>query len=1140
MARVCAACGVENPDVARFCLACGSALDGQAAKRSVRERKYAAALFADLVGSTSLGEREDPEVVQSLIAGTFRRLTEEVERYGGIVDKVMGDAILAIFGVPAAHEDDPERAVRAALEMQAVHADLSRAARAEGRPALELRIGVEAGEVMVNIEPDAALGDRMLTGDAVNTAARLQSAAVPGRVWVGPAVYASTREVVEYRELPPLALKGKAELVPAWEALGVTVRRAGERPRLGFEAHLVGRDEEMSVLKETFHRVRLEGRSALVTVIGPAGVGKSRLVWEFQKYVEGLPEQVAWLKGRCLAYGNPSYSALAEAVKLRCGIHDDDPPDIVRERVAETVRDVFGDSGTGEAAAHIELLVGTADEDGAGVVHREELFETWRRFLERIALTGPLVLVLEDVHWADEGLFDFVDQVADLATGPVLLLTLARPELIERRPTWGGGKRNYAAVWLEGLTPEENESMLLDLLGDALPPEVLRTVVDRAEGNPLFTEELVRSFMDLGIIRLVGGTNRWELARPPTDFELPRSIHGLIATRLDSLPVEEKAVIQDASVIGRIFWNGTVARLSERDPAEVRSLLSRLRVKELVIPREPSAFTGEQECAFRHALIRDVAYDSLPKAARAEKHAEVARWAERQSGERAPEFAELLATHYAETVRYFIELGETGPRLSDTQRELVRWARMAGDRAARLWEAAAAVRWYRTVLDHGEAAGMEPVARAQIWSALARAGEHTLPHPEVIEALERARALFDELGLAMETGGVEARLAMASLNMGRADLVFGHLARAMELLEPQGDSADLAVSLHVSGVVMTIMERQGEGEALQRRAVAMAERVDPSGELAADFSGELGGVIAESGRLEEGLPMIEEGYRRAVRRGNLEIELRLAPILAMTLERSDRPDPERCEEVLRRAIDLSLRQGLLARACWSGNYLGMILLGAGRVRDAVDVLDGALRHVRSTGQAGWIAALLGSFANALAVAGRLRAAEDLMAEWSTLNLEEWARMDPAPGLARARLAQARGDLDAVREAEPSPLKTRHFGESHDLLVHWVRAQVADGRADLVEPHLAVLRDLAISQPLSAAYLPWVEGLVTGEDASLAAAVDAFTKRGRPVSEVECLLDRAAVLERSGADGGTTRERAEALAQGIGALLFVPS
>src|SRR6266540_5939876 len=643
MAQACRACGTENPDVARFCLACGAALAGERPVR--RERKFAAALFADLVGSTSLGEREDPEIVQTLVGGTFRRLTEEVERYGGIVDKVMGDAILAIFGVPATHEDDPERAVRAALEMQAVLAELNRAVEAEGRPALAMRIGVEAGEVLVHLEREAGLADRMLTGDAVNTAARLQAAAEPGRIVVGPTVYASTRAVVDYRELAPLQLKGKAEAVPAWEAVAVKARRGGERAPLGLEARLVGRDEEMSFLKDTFHRVRGEGRPGLVTVIGPAGVGKSRLVWEFQKYVEGLPDGVTWRKGRCLAYGNLPYSARVDAVKAECGILEDDPPQVVEDKVGDAVEALFG---ARDEAPHVRALVRATPVQ---VADRDDLFESWRRLLERMAARQPLALVLEDIHWADEGLFDFVDHVADLAVGPLLVLTIARPELLDRRPMWGGGKRNYAAISLDALTRDENAAMLRDLLGDALPRDVLLAVVERAEGNPLFTEEMVRSFMDVGVLRPLAGSG-WELAREPTEMELPRSIHGLIATRLDSLPGEEKALLQDAAVIGRFFWPGAVAHLGARDAGEARALLGRLRVKELIVPREPSSFAGEAEFGFRHVLIRDVAYDSLPKALRAAKHEEVARWAEERAGERAPEIAGLLATHHGEAVRY--------------------------------------------------------------------------------------------------------------------------------------------------------------------------------------------------------------------------------------------------------------------------------------------------------------------------------------------------------------------------------------------------------------------------------------------------------------------------------------------------------
>ncbi|TMK96581.1 MAG: zinc-ribbon domain-containing protein, partial [Actinobacteria bacterium] len=440
--RICPSCGEDNPERARFCLNCASPLPaGAAAGR--QERKFAAALFADLVGSTSLAEREDPEVVQAVVRRAFDRLSEEVERYGGLLEKFMGDAILAVFGVPTAHEDDPERAVRAAIEMQAVMGELNRGFAAEGRPQLQMRIGVEAGEVLVDLERAGGPRDRMLTGDAVNVAARLQTAAEPWQVVVGPAVYAATKNVIDYRELDPLAVKGKDQPIPAWQALRVKARRRGERPSLGLEARLVGRDEELGLLKQTFHRVEAEGRPALVTVLGAAGVGKSRLAYELLNYLESLSTLAYWRKGRCLAYGNVSYSALADAVKAQCEILEDDAPEVAADKARKAAELLFGDEAI---APQIGALVGAGES--ATQFSREELFDAWRRFLERMAARLPFVLVLEDLHWADSGLLDFVDHLADWAQGPLLVLTLARPELLELRPGWGGGKRNYSAIYL--------------------------------------------------------------------------------------------------------------------------------------------------------------------------------------------------------------------------------------------------------------------------------------------------------------------------------------------------------------------------------------------------------------------------------------------------------------------------------------------------------------------------------------------------------------------------------------------------------------------------------------------------------------------------------------------------------------------
>ena len=451
--HVCPRCGEENPEHARFCLRCGEPL--AATEPGRQERKFATALFADLVGSTALAEHEDPEVVQAVVGRAFDRLAEEVTRHEGLLEKFMGDAILAVFGVPRAHEDDAERAVNAGMEMQAVLSELNREFEAEGKPQLAMRIGVEAGEVLVDVERASGPRDRMLTGDAVNVAARLQSAAEPGRVIVGPTAHEATRAVIEYRELTPLTLKGKAEPVPAWDALRVRARQRGERPELGMEAKLVGRDEELAVLVQTFQRVQADRRPALVTVVGPAGVGKSRLGREFERHIDGLTEFVYWRRGRCMAYGNTAYSALADAVKAQCEIFDDDATEVAWKKVNEAVESLFGDK---ELAPQIGALVGAGEP---GAFSREDLFDAWRRFFERMAARYPLVLVFEDIHWADDALLDFTEYLADWAQGPIMVLTLARPELFENRPAWGGGKRNAVSTFLDPLSADESSAMLV-------------------------------------------------------------------------------------------------------------------------------------------------------------------------------------------------------------------------------------------------------------------------------------------------------------------------------------------------------------------------------------------------------------------------------------------------------------------------------------------------------------------------------------------------------------------------------------------------------------------------------------------------------------------------------------------------------
>jgi class 3 adenylate cyclase/tetratricopeptide (TPR) repeat protein len=954
---ICPSCGTENPDGARFCNNCGTALEPAVAPRM--ERKFATALFADLVGSTTLAEREDPEVVQSVVGRTFDRLAEEISRYEGLLEKFMGDAILAVFGVPRAHEDDAERAVRAALEMHAVLSELNRGFAAEGKPTLEMRIGIEAGEVLVDLERASGPRDRMLTGDAVNTAARLQSSAEPGGVVVGPAVYASTKDVIEYRELEPLTLKGKAEPVPAWRALRIKARTRGERPHLGLEARLVGRDEELSVLKQTLKRAESEGRPALVTVIGPAGVGKSRLVMELERYVEGLPDIVYWRRGRCLAYANTSYSAFADAIKAQLEIYEDDNAEVAAKKAEAAARELFGDDSV---VPQLRALVGAGEVQS---MSREELFEAWRRFLERLAARYPLVLVLDDIHWADEGLLDFVDHVADWAQGPIMILATARPELFETRPTWGGGKRNAASIYLDPLSADEGEAMLEDLLPGPVDEQLKRTIVERSEGNPLYVEEIVRKLIDDGVLRATEAS-RWEVARPVDDVELPRSVQGLIAARLDGLPDDEKAVLQDAAVVGRVFWVGAIAALSGRSVAEVRDALGRLRVKEIVVPHEPSSFSDEHEFAFRHALIRDGAYDSLPKSLRADKHVGVARWAEARAGDRSEDIVELVATHELQAVAYLAELGERRPELERSAFEHA-WA--AARRTGALWQRFECTRWYR------EAERLADLIEIPLDRRVRMAREHTVASwgaDHVVEServARRAIELATEAGDDLAAGWADARLVLPLLQLSRHEdaEVSGRLA--VQTLEPLGETTELADALHRLGWFLWRRGREEEAEPLLRRAIEMAMAVgDPL--VRAEATQTLGVCIGSfPGRSGEAQPIMEEAFVLAKEVGDTTNLMRAYNNIATT--RQQRDGPAATAEVLREGLELALRSGTIANGGWIAGSLGDTLLIAGALDESEQHQRLALDLARRVGDEPLIGMRLTGLANVMLIRGRI-------------------------------------------------------------------------------------------------------------------------------------------------------------------------
>jgi class 3 adenylate cyclase/tetratricopeptide (TPR) repeat protein len=1126
---VCPSCGRDNPADARFCNTCGGALTPAHVAR--KERKFATALFADLVGSTTLAEREDPEVVQSIVGRTFDRLAQEIGRYEGLLEKFMGDAVLAVFGVPRSHEDDAERAVRAALEMQAILSELNRGFAAEGKPTLGMRIGVEAGEVLVDVERASGPRDRMLTGDAVNTAARLQTAAEPGQVVVGPSVYASTKDLIEYRELKPLDLKGKTEPVLAWHALRIKARVRGERPQLGMEARLVGRDEELAVLKQTFHRVETDSRPALVTVIGPAGVGKSRLIAELERYAEGLPEIVYWRRGRCLAYGNTSYSAFADAIKAQCEIFDDDSAEVAAGKAEAAARDLFGDDSI---APQLRALVGAGESRD---MSREVLFEAWRRFLERLAARYPLVLVLEDIQWADDGLLDFVDHVADWAQGPITVVATARAELLEKRPTWGGGKRNATSIYLDPLSDSEGAAMLDDLLPGPIAPELKRTIVERSEGNPLYVEEIVRKLIDDGVLRATEAS-KWEVARPVGDIELPRSVQGLIAARLDGLPDDEKAVLQDAAVVGRVFWVGAVAELTGRPIGEVRDALGRLRVKELVVPHDPSSFRDEPEFAFRHGLIRDGAYDSLPKSLRADKHLGVARWAAERAGDRVEEIAELLATHELEAVRYLDELGE---RREEVEHQAFDDAWAAARRTASVRLGAESTRWYREAERLADRLDMPPPERAQLAREHASVSIGPDASAETERVARRAIDFFSAIGDERGIGWANARLVIPLMQQSRHDEAEQAGRAAVSALEPLGVSAELADALHRLGWFLWRRGREREAEPLLRRAIDMAGNVGAT-LVKAEATQTLAVCLMAFGPLEEPHRLMEEAFRLAKEAGDLANLMRAYNNLAST--RGATQGPAATAEVLREGLELALRSGTIGNGGWIAGSLGDTLEILGQLEGAEENQLLAIDLARRVGDLPLTAQRLVGLAIIVVTRGRTDEALEIREQAAPLlaaNPERQA-LHFLP-LLDGQLAAARQDRAAAAERFAESvgfLRGYSVSLAPEVVTECARAWLRLGARD----RAGTYRDLDDSTDSiqSAAHARNIAGLLEPDPAKavpmLREAAAEFERLEMRVYQARAMVDLGRAMALAGDDPREVLERGRQILTECDARLFL--
>jgi class 3 adenylate cyclase len=1017
---VCPSCGEENPERARFCLACGNALavDVPAAE----ERKVVSILFVDLVGFTSRSDDADPEDVRATLRPYHARVKADIERFGGTVEKFIGDAVMAVFGAPVAHEDDAERAVRSGLRILETIDEL----RDDGLD-IAVRAAVATGEAVVALNARPERGEGIVTGDVVNTAARLQSAAPVGAVIVDEPTMRISSSAASFESLEPVQAKGKARPIPVWRI--VSVRGRVGQPESSTQTPFIGREHEQRVLHETFLRAERESSVQLVTVVGEPGIGKSRLVTELRQALDDRPEIVTWRHGRCLPYGEGiTFWALGEIVKAEAGIFESDEREVALAKVRDSVAGFFDDEA--ERAwfeARLVPLVGAAG-DGAGA-SREESFTAWRRFLEAMAVHRPTVLIVEDLHWGDDALLEFLEHLLDWSIrAPLFLLCTARPELFERQPSWGGGKRNATTISLSPLSGEEVGRLFQVLLDRTLlPAETQSALLDRAGGNPLYAEQFARMLLDRG---------------DAEGLVVPETVHALVAARLDTLRPELKALVQDAAVVGRVFWSGAAAAVGERDSDTVRRDLNELVRREFVRPQRGSSIEREDEFSFWHALVRDVAYQQIPRSPRLEKHLAAAAWVEEVAADRLEDHAEILVHHYGQA----LELARsTGQERSEVTTGLVRFLLLAGNRAAQL-DTGAAESYLRRALVLCE---NDELHRARALAELAPVLGNLGATEESIAAAESAVETLRERD---PVAAAELLNHLATTAWSRSEMASAKrfADAAIELLESR-PSPELAQAYGRAALRAAIGHRFDEAEELMAKGFAVAtevEAVDIIALLSARAT--IRGYRGDAGCLDDLRQAIELGNQLGVGRGTAVAMNNLADGLGFFV--GLREARAQWDEV----IDFSKRRGLKQPEMWQRGErlrpLFHLCEWEELLREADEVVSWEQRHGGS--QLEIIARI--HRAAVLVHSGEIASAREDVDVLLPRARESGDPQVVVPGLSVAALVAAvEGDdsaaLEHVNELERAT-RTSFAWRGYGLL--WpARIAVASGHLDLAEKFL---------------------------------------------------------------------------------------
>jgi class 3 adenylate cyclase/tetratricopeptide (TPR) repeat protein len=905
LARVCPVCGSENPPDHRFCGSCGSSLGGgsapaQTTAGAIAERRLVSVLFADLVGFTTLSEHRDPEEVRELLSRYFDRCRVLIERFGGTVEKFIGDAVMAVWGTPVAREDDAERAVRTGLALTQAVALLGEEV---GMPGLRARAGVLTGSAAVEVGGE---GEGMVLGDTVNTASRLQSIAEPGTVLVDDVTRRSSEAAIAYEDAGVHQVKGREQPVHAWAALRVVAGAGGARRTAGLEAPFVGRDRDLRAIIEASDESAAGGRARHVSILGEAGSGKSRLVWEFFKYLDGIEEARYWHQGRCLSYGEGvGYWALAEMVRARAGIQDEDDPPTVREKLRATVERFVPEERdrrlVGPRLAHLLRLEERPDAD------RADLFSGWRLFFERLSDDEPVILAFEDLQWADSGLLDFIDYLLEWSADfPIFVLTLARPEFAERRPGW----RPLTLALLEG----DAIATMLEGLAPGLPEELVTEIVRRSEGVPLYAVETIRMLQDRGVLVQEGA--RYAVKGDISELDVPETLQALVASRLDGLSAVERSLLQDASVLGQSFPALAAAAVSGLPESEVSTVLDALVVKQVLARDDDPRSPERGQYVFLQALLRTVAYGTLSRRARKARHVTAARHLQQTWPGEAKDIAEVLASHYLEAIRAEPD-AEDVVALRSAARETLTGA---GRAAASLALGLEADRYFEQAAELAE------------------------------DDLERA-ALFEQAGRALWHGGEETSAEE-------------RLRHAIELYGESASGASAAITL---SVVLVPAGRLDEARKLLEPFRSINDPgVDPV--LRAEALAELGRVFVLAGNLDEGGPLLEDALT-TLELAEAWPALASA-LISRAVYLFHRRRREEAVGVLRQALSIAEHHGLLAVALRARFNLAAGSLERDRLSEAADEVTAGLALARERGDRAWERQMLGQLIAPIVVLGR--------------------------------------------------------------------------------------------------------------------------------------------------------------------------